>query len=138
MYRRNVLQYFWCVFKPRLDVVGVIGESLVKCYVPPPGVAVQRLLCNFIFPVRTTKLRKWICTHCHLTNLFIILQEWKKISSTMRIQRIRKKFLNWLYLFLFRTSSHIRGCSAVVARSLRMWKAPGSNPGISRYLVFLR
>ena len=26
----------------------------------------------------------------------------------------------------------------MVARSLRMWKAPGSNPGISRYLVFLK
>ena len=55
----------------------------------------------------------------------------KEISSKLRIQRVIKKFLNWLYLFLFRTDFLIRGCSAVVARSLCMWKAPGSIPGIS-------
>ena len=33
---------------------------------------------------------------------------------------------------LLQTKSH-RGCSAVVARSLCMWKAPGSNPGSSTF-----
>ena len=53
--------------------------------------------------------------------------------------------LNYLFLinFLMWSVSHYffqhfasRGCSAVVARSLCMWKAPGSIPGISNDFIF--
>ena len=45
--------------------------------------------------------------------------------------RLRLDVFSACLLIMFREVLLRRGCSAVVARSLRMWKAPGSIPGIS-------
>lgn len=90
--------------------------------------------------------RSWVRPPCgpdisfsHINSL-PFLGIWNYIYWNPKTFCIRRKVLNGRHLCPARIGwfqqVRNRGCSSVVERSLRMWKAPGSIPGISMGIMF--